>query len=1495
VSRLPEKGGALALYDANQQAGFAELQKLREFNKNLQEYIRKSETEYKKAAEIADKRAKEIRRLTGESAGGRALEFEPISDADRSGRLSRGFGGGLIPDKLKQQSAIVPYDENIAAIGREIQARQEALEATQRQVAEVRKLVAAQEDVVKAARRTALEGGTEAEISQTINTLRERLANISPGAKKEFGDAAGDLFAARKQNLDAQFEKLSATAANVDFGAVLDNIEGLASRVGEIPALWKFINNEARIFVEDYLPRGSEEAERLAKILKDISLRGQSSPIELPNTAADYDVRRAEIQDGLSSVQYGTGDLAASAQRTEFLNLDQAIKEAEKFQGAQDGIKQKFSQLIASAGSTEGAIRGIFEDFGGSEAGIGAANNLLSKIRGSLSPGIETDVFDNSLNQVVTQLGIVEQAGTAAFKKTKQESEAAAKSAQRYSDILRLIRQGDSAPIRPVDTSFAKQEASRDLSQSLPGSPNAGAAIGDLNRLDFQSTIDQLRNLKLSADSLKDIQFDSSIVQELQSVGEAAKGNSALLKEFEQLITNIASKFSTLEGFDSSGFQEAFKPILDGSNSGAGGVKPDTGSVEALTGEYSKAQAELAKLKSGTKEYEQAASKVVAAEKALTAAKREQSKALAEQSKALGQASKASGVVAQSMSEARANARAISADFGGSVNEIRNAKQAIIEYANSLEAIPENQNQIRALREELARLSNLEVNFDISDVQSDLTDLRVLAQDTGNLLKTVFTNPGQLRQVATSLAPGSRRGLSEALIGGGFPLLFGQGPLAAAGGFGGGIIGPAIAGSGGGFAGGIVGTAIGQALQDSATKAAELGNALLAPADNLSKLAETAALSSAGLQGFAEALAAGGRKSEANALIAADLARNNPRALVAAQQAGQLEERRFERSGSPGVLGNLINGVGNSLVGADQLLGDFLDNAPKLVALLPTLLKVPGTEFLDTTISESFGNKKRFEDFAKAQQALADLSAESRDLGLASEVAAASVSSSSKAIAGAAEINAGFSTRQAEVQELKSQAGQSELSELERKKLEGEILLLQKEINQESKVALATQQSATEAAGRELDIQKQIASVGPGGRGNLEASINEKFQIDGAREAIRAAGAELEKLQAVGPAGKSEEALLNYESAINKQKQAISLANQELAIAEKTALVRLRDATDNARAAEDSLRLAKKLAGVTGSSAEAIQEEEAYGLAARDFNEIAAALRVKADPALQQELRAAGAKLEEASIVMRDNIINAAGGAAKRFLAELQSAGGAESALRIREAFSRGTPNARGIAQAESVTQGIRDSIFSAGAGLLESFRAASASAALRNDGSVDPNLLSELKNSANEFSKTVISAGNQLAFSLKDAGQSLNQSRGELGKLILGERGASVFGVAGQQQLGGSLSIQAFSSAIDRFKDAFGYAPANLPKIGNDFSLRASQERLNIADYLNQLSGSQEQIQSNQALVTSLQNAQEAINGSTNAVVQALNDVSAKAWDVYVTVNGQTGQVNLG
>jgi uncharacterized protein YnzC (UPF0291/DUF896 family) len=114
--------------------------------------------------------------------------------------------------------------------------------------------------------------------------------------------------------------------------------------------------------------------------------------------------------------------------------------------------------------------------------------------------------------------------------------------------------------------------------------------------------------------------------------------------------------------------------------------------------------------------------------------------------------------------------------------------------------------------------------------------------------------------------------LSNALIGGAFPALFGQGFGASLGGAAGGAAGGAIGGQFG-FGLSLVGTALGAQFDAALNKAKELAKALDNPIAQFSAIKENALLSSKGLEKNVEALIATGREAEAAALIQEDLAK----------------------------------------------------------------------------------------------------------------------------------------------------------------------------------------------------------------------------------------------------------------------------------------------------------------------------------------------------------------------------------------------------------------------------------------------------------------------------------------------------------------------------------------------------------------------------------------------------------------------------------------------
>ena len=151
----------------------------------------------------------------------------------------------------------------------------------------------------------------------------------------------------------------------------------------------------------------------------------------------------------------------------------------------------------------------------------------------------------------------------------------------------------------------------------------------------------------------------------------------------------------------------------------------------------------------------------------------------------------------------------------------------------------------------------------LSKAATDAATLPPIFNIVSKSLKTVSTTTRQ----ATVKAKKQRRQsiISSALIGGGFPLLFGGGPGAAIGGGLGGGIGGAIGGAFG-FAGGIVGTAIGQALDQAAEGANLFAKEATKASTSIGRLVEAFGLRGTGAAqtfGFAGTLGIGGAARQA--------------------------------------------------------------------------------------------------------------------------------------------------------------------------------------------------------------------------------------------------------------------------------------------------------------------------------------------------------------------------------------------------------------------------------------------------------------------------------------------------------------------------------------------------------------------------------------------------------------------------------------------------------
>lgn len=172
--------------------------------------------------------------------------------------------------------------------------------------------------------------------------------------------------------------------------------------------------------------------------------------------------------------------------------------------------------------------------------------------------------------------------------------------------------------------------------------------------------------------------------------------------------------------------------------------------------------------------------------------------------------------------------------------------------------------------------------------------------------------------------------LTSSIIGGAFPLLFGQGAGASLGGLSGGLLGSAL-GPGGGFAGSLFGTVIGQ----TADQFNQLAVALQNPLNALPQLIESANLSGPGVEKLAETLAGLGRTAEAEAVILDDLSRTIDPVVLASASAAQDQYTRN--------VADLQERLGAFLVGPANSFVNWLIEVSERVLNLPEQGVQPST------------------------------------------------------------------------------------------------------------------------------------------------------------------------------------------------------------------------------------------------------------------------------------------------------------------------------------------------------------------------------------------------------------------------------------------------------------------------------------------------------------------------------------------------------------------------
>ena len=192
----------------------------------------------------------------------------------------------------------------------------------------------------------------------------------------------------------------------------------------------------------------------------------------------------------------------------------------------------------------------------------------------------------------------------------------------------------------------------------------------------------------------------------------------------------------------------------------------------------------------------------------------------------------------------------------------------------------------------------------------------------------------RLAQRRPDLAPGlkqqpgffrgsPRQAVAEGLIGGSFPLLFGQGLGASAGGLAGGLAGGAIGGSFG-FGLSLIGTAVGSAIDTTSNNLKELAVSLKAPNDAIQALEKSGFNVSDSIKFQVQQLQSVGRAYDAQTLVLREVEKRLGPGAAKELNALNTEQKRLQESWSilagdlqrlviPGIIGFTI--VLNDIVG----------------------------------------------------------------------------------------------------------------------------------------------------------------------------------------------------------------------------------------------------------------------------------------------------------------------------------------------------------------------------------------------------------------------------------------------------------------------------------------------------------------------------------------------------------------------------------------------------
>ncbi len=200
--------------------------------------------------------------------------------------------------------------------------------------------------------------------------------------------------------------------------------------------------------------------------------------------------------------------------------------------------------------------------------------------------------------------------------------------------------------------------------------------------------------------------------------------------------------------------------------------------------------------------------------------------------------------------------------------------------------------------------------------------------------ETMVGSPAYLAARPGLFQGNARKALGEGLIGGAFPLLFGQGVGASAGGLAGGFAGGMIGGSFG-FGLSLVGTAIGQAVDTTVKNLTTLADAIRSPSKALDALEASGLASGRSLEKtrlYVDQLTAVGRAYDAQALVLREAEKRLGADGVRNLNALNSEQKRFQDQ-SAAIAGTIQSALLPALVGFTAGINDVIAAASGIANL----------------------------------------------------------------------------------------------------------------------------------------------------------------------------------------------------------------------------------------------------------------------------------------------------------------------------------------------------------------------------------------------------------------------------------------------------------------------------------------------------------------------------------------------------------------------------------